>query len=150
MHNDDLGMVEHGDMSFNRKTSFIVRILFSLPSIRLSKSDRFKPDIYVEDGQDLLEYGFDAKIIHIPGHSKGSIGILTANGDLFCGDLFTNTNKPAINSIMDDKEAAYASIRKLKNLNVNTVYPGHGKPFPIDIFIKNIMEEINVTYSIVD
>ncbi len=26
---------------------------------------------------------------------------------------------------------------KLKSLKINTVYPGHGKPFPMELFIEN-------------
>ncbi len=42
MHYDDSGMVERGDMSWNRQTSHnLIRILFGL-FFSLSKSDRFK------------------------------------------------------------------------------------------------------------
>jgi glyoxylase-like metal-dependent hydrolase (beta-lactamase superfamily II) len=63
---------------------------------------------------------------------KTSIGILTAGGDLFCGDLFENTKAPALNSLMDDATAAAASAAKLKGLPIGTVYPGHGQPFAMD------------------
>ncbi|MEL7670920.1 MBL fold metallo-hydrolase [Methanobacterium sp.] len=132
MHKNDLEMVEKGDMSYNRKVNFITRIVFSLPFIKLSKSDRFIPDSYVEDGQDLSDYGFDAEVIHILGHSEGSIGILTEDGNLFCGDLLENTKKPVINSIMGDMVAVNDSFEKLRKLNINTVYPCHGKTFKMD------------------
>jgi hydroxyacylglutathione hydrolase len=137
MHYDDSGMIERGDMFWNRKKGnkligMIVSILF-----RFTKSNRSKPDLTIEDGYDLSQYGFDAKILSIPGHSKGSIGILTAGGDLFCGDLLTNIDQPVINSLIDDVVAANASVERLKNLEINTVYPGHGKPFPMEQFIKN-------------
>jgi len=38
---------------------------------------------------------------------------------------------------MDDPTAANASIEKLNKLSIKTVYPGHGKSFPMEIFIKN-------------
>jgi hydroxyacylglutathione hydrolase len=97
------------------------------------KSERCRPDLHIEDGYDLAEYGFDAKVIHIPGHSKGSIGILTAQGDLFCGDLLVNSDKPVLNSIIDDPAAAKANVEELKRLGINTVYPGHGNPFPMEL-----------------
>ena len=103
----------------------------------LRSSDRFKPDFCIADGDDLSEYGFDAQVLHIPGHSKGSIGLLTTAGDLFCGDLLANTDKPDLWSIIDDSAAANASVEKLKSLEINTVYPGHGKPFPMELFTKN-------------
>ena len=136
MHYGDSGMAERGDMFWNRKNpNIFIKIIFGL-FFRLRKSDRFNPDLYIEDGYDFSGYGFDAKVIHLPGHSKGSIEILTADGNLFCGDLLTNINKPKIFSIIDDSTAANASIEKIKSLKINTVYPGHGKPFSMSSFTK--------------
>jgi glyoxylase-like metal-dependent hydrolase (beta-lactamase superfamily II) len=84
----------------------------------------------------LSDCGFDAQVLALPGHSRGSIGILTAGGDLFCGDLLDNTDKPALNSIMDDLAAANASVEKLSGFAIHTVYPGHGQPFPMEKFLK--------------
>lgn len=136
MHYDDSGMAEHGNMFWNRKKGnifygVIARLLFGF-----GKKEKFKPDLYFDEGYDFSDCGFDAKVLHIPGHSRGSIGILTAGGDLFCGDLLENKDKPVLNSIMDDLPAANASIEKLKGLKINTVYPGHGKPFPMSSFTK--------------
>lgn len=86
----------------------------------------------------MAAYGCDARAISLPGHSRGSIGILTRNGDLFCGDLLENQTRPALNGIMDDIEAGRASIEKLKGLNVKTVYPGHGAPFPMEALIEHL------------
>jgi glyoxylase-like metal-dependent hydrolase (beta-lactamase superfamily II) len=136
MHKDDSGMVENGDMLWNRnKQNILIRIVFRL-FFRLSESDRFKPDLYVDGGYNFSEYGLDAKVLEIPGHSKGSIGILTTSGELFCGDLLANIGKPDIWSIIDDSNAAYASVEKLKSLQINTVFPGHGQPFPMELFMK--------------
>jgi len=141
MHKDDSGMVEHGDMTWNRnKINILTRVIFGL-FFRLDQSDRITPDIYLEEGDDLSSYGFDAKVLSIPGHSKGSIGILSSNGDLFCGDLLENTKQPALNAIMDDPTVAHKSVEKLKNLRIKTVYPGHGEPFSFDSFIQNYSNE---------
>jgi hydroxyacylglutathione hydrolase len=138
MHYDDLGMVERGDLFWNRiKGNILIRMMAPI-FFGFGKSKRFSPDLYVEDGYDLSGYGLDAKVLYIPGHSKGSIGILTAGGEMFCGDLLTNTDKPVLNSMMDDLAAANASVVKLENLKINAVYPGHGKPFPMELFIKNL------------
>ena len=137
MHDDDSGMVERGDMFGNRQkgnnilTRMLVPVLFGF-----GRSERFTPDFYLDEGTDLSDYGFDARVLHIPGHSKGSIGILTAGGDLFCGDLLENSDEPALNSIMDDLAAANASVERLKGLKINTVYPGHGQPFSMETFLK--------------
>lgn len=144
MHADDLGMVERGDQSWNRKAksdriSFFGRIIIFISS-HLAKPVQFKsikPDILLVDGQGLSEYGFEAKVLHLPGHSKGSIGILTAEGCLFCGDLLMNMFKPDLHFMIDNYADFTASIEKLTKLNIKMVYPGHGKPFPMDQFMKN-------------
>ena len=142
MHSNDSGMAEQGDMFWNRnKPNFLIKMMTPI-LLRFPKSDWFEADIFIEDGTDLSEYGIDAKVLYIPGHSKGSIGILMADGDLFCGDLLENTNQPALNSIMDDVETANASVEKLNNYQINTVYPGHGKPFQIDQFMENYLKKL--------
>ncbi|MBZ0294048.1 MAG: MBL fold metallo-hydrolase [Anaerolineae bacterium] len=134
LHDLDRGMVERGDMFWNRKQpNFLMKNLMGL-LVRLPKADQFTPDFGIQQGDYLTEYGFDAEVIEIPGHSKGSIGLLTVDGDLFCGDLLANTDKPALWSIMDDLEAAHASVEKLKGMKINTVYPGHGQPFSMQAF----------------
>jgi hydroxyacylglutathione hydrolase len=133
MHSDDAGMAERGDMFVNRKKpNPVIRAL--LPVLTgFGRSERFKPDLLLEDGDDLSAYGFEARVLSIPGHSKGSIGILTATGELFCGDLLENRRRPTLHSLMDDPTAAKASLQKLRNLRIGMVYPGHGEPFPMDV-----------------
>jgi hydroxyacylglutathione hydrolase len=139
MHEEDQGMVEHGNLFSGREgRNVIVRTLAKLilPIFRmnLKKQDHFTPDIYLKDGDDLSEYGFSAKVIHIPGHSKGSIAFLTTEGrGLFIGDLLENHKKrgPVKGPLIDDSLEFSASIDKLKALPINTVYPGHGEPFPM-------------------
>ena len=133
MHAADRGMAEDADMFFNRSkgNALIGALVSRLSGFR--KTDRFTPDITVQDGFDLSEYGLDATVLGIPGHSKGSIGVLTASGDLFCGDLFSNTDKPALNAIMDDPASAAISLERLTRYPIQTVYPGHGKPFPLEL-----------------
>jgi hydroxyacylglutathione hydrolase len=140
IHHNDEGMIEKGDMSWNRKPNTLLSTAFryapfffraSLFFSRSSQLELFTPDFAIDEGYDFTEYGFDAKVIHIPGHSMGSIGILTAENDLFCGDLFVNRRKPMLNHLIDDLAAAKASIERLKNLNINMIYPAHGEPFPM-------------------
>ena len=136
MHYGDLEMVRHGDMFRNRKGNFLIKMIAPV-LFGFGKSERFRPDLHMEDGQGISEYGFDAKIIHLPGHSKGSIGILTDEGNLFSGDLIINNKKPVLNSIIDDEEEANASFEKLKSLELKTVYPGHGEQFSMDKLVEN-------------
>ena len=92
------------------------------------KSDKEKiPDIdvFLENNQIWQSENFEAKIIHIPGHTMGHICFyfpkekMAFTGDtlfsLGCGRIFEGTY-----------EQMYASLNKLKNLPKNTkVYCGH-------------------------
>lgn len=143
MHASDSGMVELGDMGVNRKSvpdriTIVGRIIMLMSKYFIPRShfDSFKPDILLTEQQDLSLFGIEAKIIEIPGHSKGSIGVLTGEGSLFCGDLLMNMIKPDIHFVIDDYDDFISSINKLKNLNINMVYPGHGKPFLFKQYIQ--------------
>jgi glyoxylase-like metal-dependent hydrolase (beta-lactamase superfamily II) len=132
MHAGDAPMAEVGDMFAGReKSNFLLKAL--VPRlIGFGKSERFVPDILLEDGSGLSEYGLEAQVISIPGHSSGSIGVLTADGDFFCGDLLENTKAPALGSIVDDRAKLVRSAEMLKSLHISMVYPGHGRPFSFD------------------
>jgi hydroxyacylglutathione hydrolase len=140
MHSLDSGMIEQGDMGWNRKAkpdkfSMIFRLMGLVAKVfnKGGEFEKFKPDIMIDEGFDLSPYGLHAKILHVPGHSKGSIGILTEEGELFCGDFAYNM--PGFQFI-DDAADHTKSMEKLKQLRIETIYPGHGKPFPMIELIK--------------
>ncbi|MHA3964815.1 MAG: MBL fold metallo-hydrolase [Candidatus Thorarchaeota archaeon SMTZ1-45] len=145
MHADDVGMVEKGDMFWNRDMGRVKRTigrLFTLiMRIRLDEVDMFSPDILLKDGQSLTEFGFDATVHHLPGHSKGSIGLLTADGDLFCGDVFTNVSMPKGSDLLSNRNEYIKSLERIQRLDIQTVYPGHGQPFSRSAF-SNIFQEV--------
>jgi glyoxylase-like metal-dependent hydrolase (beta-lactamase superfamily II) len=132
MNIDDWGMIERGDMFCNRRKGnkmigMIARRLFSFGT-----SARCRPDLSLADGDDLASHGFEAIVLSLPGHSGGSIGILTHDGDVFCGDLLENMKRPALNRLNDDQAAACASLERLQGLGTRTIYPGHGDPFQLE------------------
>ena len=132
MHPAESKAAESGNMLDSRKSqAFLTRMIFSIT--RMGKSGRFKPDFTVEDGQDLSEYGIEAKVVHLPGHTAGSIGFLTAQGDLFCGDMLMADKKGPRFGYGDPLDLK-GSLEKVKNLAIKTFYPGHGKPFSMETF----------------
>jgi hypothetical protein len=42
-----------------------------------------------------------------------------------------------------------ASVERLRDFEIHTVYPGHGKPFPMEEFLKD-HEKIEVSYASFD
>jgi hydroxyacylglutathione hydrolase len=133
VHPEEAEAVRQGNMwlSRTRQPAGLARLAFSLLS-PLTGSERCEPDLIVSDGQDLSDFGFDARVIELPGHSRGSIGVLTAEGDLFCGDLLTNIDQPARQTLVDDPQALQVSVKKLSSLAIRKIYPGHGGPFQLE------------------
>jgi hydroxyacylglutathione hydrolase len=143
IHAEDAGMLERGDMSWNRKAppdkiSFGFRMMMAIRPL-FSRNHKFevcKADIMISEDFALAEYGLAAQVLHLPGHSKGSLGILTAAGDLFCGDLLYHfVGKPTCLFISDLADFN-ASLNKLQPLNIKTIYPGHGKPFAAEAILQ--------------
>ncbi len=88
-------------------------------SFGFDRSEKSIPSLYIDEGYDPSRYWFDIKAIYFPGYSKGSLGIMSEEGDLFCGDPFTNEGKSTVNSVMYDKTAARPSLEKLKDSKSN-------------------------------
>lgn len=101
-----------------------------LRNFKKSVIEDFEPDIFLKDGQTLNEFGINATIIHIPGHTKGSIGILLNGNQLIAGDIFMNFLYPTESLIAEDIDMLKKSIHKLTSLNIKLVYPSFGKPIP--------------------
>lgn len=136
MHAEDAAMVSRGDMFINRKkVNFLIRKLVPFLS-GFGQAECFEPDETIGDGEPLATYGLHAVVIAIPGHSPGSIGILTAEGDLFCGDLLEMTDRPRLGTLMDDMPNARISAVRLKSLAVHHIYPGHGGSFSMEQYLK--------------
>ncbi len=133
MHKREVPAVEHGDMFLSRGRMPLPRRLLKplMGLFRLRKRDRFTPDVYLDDGDRLVDYGLDATILHVPGHSAGSIAVLTADGVLFSGDFLENRTRPSTATLVDDAEALKASLERVRTLDIRIVYPGHGKAFTL-------------------
>jgi hydroxyacylglutathione hydrolase len=135
LHPGDAAKARRGDMFWTggrrRAGVAVARVATSLCGV--GAFEPFSPDVLLQDGQDLGEFGLAATVVHFPGHSPGSVGVLTAGGDLLCGDFLTNTRRgPARTTLVDDAAAIEASMARLRMLPVRTVYPGHGQPFAIE------------------
>ncbi len=95
------------------------------------------PDLVIGDeGLALDEFGIPGRVIHTPGHTPGSLSVLLDNGDAFVGCLTHNgppfrlsPNHPVF---ADDLSQLWKSWKTLIDLDARTIYPGHGKAFPIE------------------
>jgi len=87
-------------------------------------------DLLLDDGADLSPYGVKARAILVPGHSPGSLAVVTAGGEVLVGDFLVNYAVPSQPIYLSDQEAWQQSYERLQALKPRTVYVGHGEPFP--------------------
>jgi len=150
MHEGDIELVENLTIdkmleSFQFK-SLVLKLVFKLmkkPIRKLSEKslnayETFQPDTFLNEGDSLAQYGFNGKVIHLPGHTAGSIGILCENGELIAGDTFTNMKKPSTALNAYNFKELRKCVKKLKDKQITKIYPGHGEPFQANLlgFIK--------------
>jgi hydroxyacylglutathione hydrolase len=138
IHGEDARALETGESPKRRGRGLIVKAAMGLIGLfRASgggavKGRTCKPDIVLEDGQSLGAWGLDAHVLHLPGHTPGSVALLTAGGALIAGDVFANRRRPGLSPFVENIDSYRESLRKAKSLagSITTVYPGHGASFP--------------------
>lgn len=110
---------------------FIKPLIKKVSAKIASEFEGFLPNVLIEDGMHLDTYGLEGILIHVPGHTKGSIAIITDQGDCIVGDTYANLKKPqpAMNAL--DFKRLKDSIEKLSTYSIKMMYPGHGKPYAI-------------------
>jgi glyoxylase-like metal-dependent hydrolase (beta-lactamase superfamily II) len=95
------------------------------------------PDKLLREGDTIRVGGLELKVIHIPGHSRGGICLLTESGDgkkiVFCGDTLFQSSIGRTDLPGGSHSQLISGIKKkLLTLPDDTrVYPGHGPPTTI-------------------
>ncbi|MFB0921243.1 MAG: MBL fold metallo-hydrolase [Oscillospiraceae bacterium] len=130
MSEKDVPIIGKGEDSILLGTTPLGRVMsrFSKPVLRRARYSVFTPDILLENGQDLSKYGVKAHTMELPGHTKGSVGVLTDDGDIIVGDAMFNILRPTVARIFEDEITMRQSVEKIKASGAKTIYFGHGKP----------------------
>ncbi|SKK68291.1 hydroxyacylglutathione hydrolase [Mycobacteroides abscessus subsp. bolletii] len=70
------------------------------------------------------------RVVHLPGHTHDSSALFNERtGELFSGDvIYDDESEGLLDTTSDSSVAQYvASFQKLKQMDVQTTYPGHGR-----------------------
>lgn len=102
-------------------------LLFSVLGAKVSKIEKFDIDIPLLDEMSLLEYGFNLKVVELPGHTEGSIG-LVSNDVFFVGDVLMNMTKPGLSLLYQELFDLFHYGNIISEYEGRKIYFGHGKP----------------------
>jgi glyoxylase-like metal-dependent hydrolase (beta-lactamase superfamily II) len=94
------------------------------------------PDVLIDRETSLEDYGVEARIILTPGHTAGSISVITGDGDAIVGDIMMGghlggmifSDRPRYHYFADDLDAVRTSIKKVMGHSPRKIYVGHGGP----------------------
>ncbi len=86
------------------------------------------PDKQYEDGERLDLLGSHWEVLHLPGHSPGSVGLYNStDGILLAGDTLFSGSVGRVDFPTSDPAAMVRSLERLMTLPDSTeVHPGHG------------------------
>ena len=87
-----------------------------------------------DETREEIEGQLGMRVIDVPGHTEDSIALLTPTGEMFVGDAAQNGDYSNDHATIwiGDLEAYVQSWEKILALQANTIYPGHGEPFPAE------------------
>lgn len=139
IHEAEAGLLSRGQVVLPPGTNPLTRRLIRLanrhPRLikRWFRFDPVRPEHVINGPLDLTPYGFNARILPTPGHTPGSLTVVTHAGLAFVGDLAINYLPAGLGPYWppfgDDRHLIHAGWRTLRDMGVTTIYPAHGRPF---------------------
>ena len=107
---------------------FVV-LKMSLKVLAQTKVNRPENRFFVKEGDTFAEYGFpDLRVVELPGHSNGSIGLLAGDEAILVGDALDNWITPGVGHLYTDLDAQKKTADKIRSFGKRMIYYGHGKP----------------------
>lgn len=133
IHAGDAGMLRTGKHTLPRFIALHARAVLAIMS---TSFEPVEPDVLVNEGFDLRQFGLAATIVPTPGHTAGSISVLFKTGEVIVGDLLFGgfllgklfPTWPRYPALADDYDQIRASVEKLISLGARRFYLGHGGP----------------------
>jgi glyoxylase-like metal-dependent hydrolase (beta-lactamase superfamily II) len=87
------------------------------------------PDRLLDDGEEIVHAEGRLRAVHTPGHESGHLCYYDPDrGWLFTGDLILGTGTTIVAPPDGDMIAYLASLRRLRELELASIFPGHGAP----------------------
>jgi len=140
IHKNEASNLTTGEMVVPGGTNYYSRFLIRLLSGRfapLFRSETCQPDLAVDSYFDLREFGFNAFVLHTPGHSPGSVSLIVENEIALVGDTMFGIFKWTVfPPFAVDTEHMFKSWKRLLDTNCTIFIPSHGTANPRSLVMK--------------
>lgn len=138
MNEKDINLIKSNTNQSLSAATLLGKVVLSasIKEFSVRSIPNFEPDILLSDGDSLSDFGINAQIIALPGHTNGSIGIDVDGGHLIVGDALMNMFYPTVSMLYHNRETMLESAGKISALGERTIYFGHGKPKPNRQWVK--------------
>jgi hydroxyacylglutathione hydrolase len=131
-HKSEARYLKSGNSPLPGGTISVTKFLIEHLGQQVQSRVKYEPcdvDIQVEDSFDLAEFGCNARIIHTPGHTSGSMSVIVDDEIAVAGDtLFGEVPNSVFPPFADDVEQLIASWAKLLETKCDLFLPAHGFP----------------------
>ena len=149
IHENDSDALINGKQADVKGVSLYGNLLLKMIPKKLEIYDPVNPDIIIKKEFALSDFGLNAKVIHTPGHTMGTISVIHENGNAFVGctaQSFPIKLTPGLPASAIDINLVLSSWKLLVQEGVKTVFVGHGrKPFSIER-IKKILSKKRIEF----
>lgn len=130
LHKEDLNLIKD---NFIEPLRFQGMLGMAVAEVTAKSSEtdwipEFTPEIFINEGDWLKDYGINARIMGLPGHTRGSIGIDLDEKAVIVGDALMNMFYPGLSLVYWDRAEMLKSADKISVLGARKVYFGHGSP----------------------
>ncbi|MCJ7447209.1 MAG: MBL fold metallo-hydrolase [Bacteroidales bacterium] len=130
VHKNEASYLTSGNNIIPLGTNLFTRVLINLLAKYLAPKIRYKPcqyDFIVDTKFDLNDFGFNAYIMHTPGHTTGSMSVVIDNEVAIVGDTMFGVFKGSVfPPFADDIKQMINSWGKLLETNCSVFIPSHG------------------------
>lgn len=140
VHKSEADYLKHGNSPLPKGTNLATRFIIDVIGKKIQSKYKYEPvqpDILVDEKYDLKSLGINANIIHVQGHSKGSISIIIDNKLAIVGDgmfgVFENSIYPPF---ADNPKNMIESWKNLLDTGCSSFLPGHGKEISRELLEK--------------
>jgi hydroxyacylglutathione hydrolase len=150
VHANEVSMLSEGKMKVVRGTTCLMKVIGGMAAVankffNVLEYVPVEANIIITDEISLEEYGFFARVVPTPGHTSGSLSVVTDDGDAFVGDLAVNMTPSGFGWVYtlcpsflcrryyphfaEKTNMILENWRKLFEMGVKRIIPTHGSPF---------------------